>query len=235
MASSGPAAGGTVRFGVFEVDLGTGELRRRGAKVALQEQPFQVLALLLENPGALVTRDQLRQRIWPGAVFVDFEHGLNKAVSKLRRVLGDSAENPRFVETLARRGYRFLASVEEARSPQARPRAAVTFRLLQEGRTVPLAPGANVIGRDPDTAVCVDAASVSRRHAQVVVTADGATVEDLGSKNGTFVNGRHIEAPAALADGDEIRVGVALLVVRVVNTASTSTQAEPNRARPARS
>jgi DNA-binding winged helix-turn-helix (wHTH) protein len=216
---------GVVRFGVFEADLATGELRRRGVKVALQEQPFQVLALLLENAGALVTRERLRQRIWPEAVFVDFEHGLNKAVSKLRRALGDSADSPRFVETLARRGYRFLASIEPAGGPPSHPRRQVAFRLLWEGRTVPLAPGASVIGRDPDAAVWVEAASVSRRHAQVMVRADQATVEDLRSKNGTFVNGRRIEAPTDLADGDQIRVGVAVLVVRAVSSASTRTQA----------
>jgi DNA-binding winged helix-turn-helix (wHTH) protein len=216
---------GAVRFGVFEVDLATGEVTRRGVKVALQEQPFQVLAMLLENAGLLVTRERLRQRVWPEAVFIDFEHGLNKAVSKLRRALGDSAENPRFVETLARRGYRFLASVERTRSREQRQQPALKFRLLWEGRTVPLAPGASVIGRDPDAAVWVEAASVSRRHAQVMVRADQATVEDLGSKNGTFVNGRRIETPTALADGDQIRVGVAVLVVRAVSSASTRTQA----------
>ena len=99
-----------LRFGVFEVDLRTGELTKRGLRVRLQDQPFQVLATLLEKPGELVTREELRRRIWPSTV-VDFDHGLNKAISKIREALGDSAENSRFIETIGRRGYRFLADV----------------------------------------------------------------------------------------------------------------------------
>jgi TolB-like protein/DNA-binding winged helix-turn-helix (wHTH) protein/Flp pilus assembly protein TadD len=99
-----------LRFGVFEVDLRAGELTKRGLRIRLQEQPFQILAMLLEKPGALVTREELREKIW-GQTVVDFDHGLNKAINKIREALGDSAENPRFVETVARRGYRFLADV----------------------------------------------------------------------------------------------------------------------------
>ena len=221
---SGEPASALVRFGAFEADLATGEVRRKGARVSLQEQPFQVLAMLLERPGSLVTREQLRERIWPQAVFVDFEHGLNKAVSKLRRALGDSAQNPRFVETLARRGYRFLASVDRGPASGRRVMRRPAFRLVWEGKAIPLAEGASIIGRDPEVAVWVDAASVSRQHAQVVVAAGGAAVEDLGSKNGTFVNGRRVEHPTALSDGDEIRVGVAVLLVRAFTDASTRTQ-----------
>src|SRR2546430_16411080 len=99
---------GRLRFGVFEVDLRAGELTKCGLRIRLQEQPFQVLAMLLENPGELVTREELQKKLW-GQTVVDFDHGLNKAVNKIREALGDSAENPRFVETVARRGYRFLA------------------------------------------------------------------------------------------------------------------------------
>jgi TolB-like protein/DNA-binding winged helix-turn-helix (wHTH) protein/Flp pilus assembly protein TadD len=101
---------GRLRFGVFEVDLRAGELTKRGLHIRLQEQPFQVLAILLEEPGKLVTREELREKIW-GTTVVDFDHGLNKAINKIREALGDSAENPRFVETVASRGYRFLADV----------------------------------------------------------------------------------------------------------------------------
>jgi cholera toxin transcriptional activator len=102
----------TVRFGIFEADLGAGELRKNGAKVRLQEQPFQILAFLLDRPGELVTRQDLRDKLWSNDTFVDFDHSLNTAINKLREALGDSASSPRFVETVARRGYRFLASVE---------------------------------------------------------------------------------------------------------------------------
>ena len=117
---------GQLRFGVFEVDLRAGELHKHGLRVRLQDQPFQVLAMLLEHPGAVVTREELQKRLWPADTFVDFDHGLNKAVNKIRDALGDSAESPRFVETVARRGYRFLAEVKGTdatplRSPELAP------------------------------------------------------------------------------------------------------------------
>src|SRR5215217_1790848 len=102
---------GPVRFGVFELDLRTGELRKAGVRISLPEQPFQVLEALLERPGRLVTREELRQRLWPAETFVDFDQGLNAAVRRLRDALGDSADTPRFVETMPRRGYRFIAPV----------------------------------------------------------------------------------------------------------------------------
>src|SRR5215469_15678551 len=109
--TNGDVTFSTRRFGVFELDLRAGELRRNGAKVKLQEQPFLVLSELLEHPGQVVTREELRKRLWPADTYVDFDHGLNAAIRRLRDALGDSAENPIFVETVARRGYRFLAPV----------------------------------------------------------------------------------------------------------------------------
>src|SRR3954464_16075189 len=114
--SNGTDMYSTRRFGVFELDLRAGELRRSGLKVKLQEQPFQVLAELLERPGQVVTREELRNRLWPADTYVDFDHSLNAAIRRLRDALGDSAENPTFVETVARRGYRFLAPVSLGRS-----------------------------------------------------------------------------------------------------------------------
>jgi DNA-binding winged helix-turn-helix (wHTH) protein len=113
-----------IRFGVFELDVNAGELRKRGIKIKLQDQPFRILALLLEHPGELVSREQLREMLWPHDTFVEFEHGINAAVAKVRQALGDSAENPRFVETVAKRGYRFLLPVEK--------RAPVKGGVLQE-------------------------------------------------------------------------------------------------------
>ncbi len=100
------------RFGVFELDLSAGELRRSGVKLRLQDQPFQVLALLLDHAGEVVTREELQQKLWPSDTFVDFDHSLNTAINKVREALGDSASSPRYVETLARRGYRFIAPVQ---------------------------------------------------------------------------------------------------------------------------
>jgi Tol biopolymer transport system component/DNA-binding winged helix-turn-helix (wHTH) protein len=112
-----------VRFGTFEVDVPAGELRKNGLKLKLQEQPFQVLCMLLEHPGEVVTREELRGKLWPGDTFGDFDHGLNAAVKRLRDALGDDPNNPRFVETLARRGYRFIGNIgTPAATPSARPR-----------------------------------------------------------------------------------------------------------------
>src|SRR4051812_36059672 len=111
---SGPPA--RLRFGVFEADLRLGELTKAGKRVRLQEQPFRVLAMLLERPGELVTRAELHNKLWPQTI-VDFDHGLNKAVSKIRDALGDSAENPRFVETIWGGGYRFVADVTAVEEP----------------------------------------------------------------------------------------------------------------------
>src|SRR5678815_949447 len=101
-----------VRFGVFEVDLASGELRKQGLRIRLQEQPFAVLAALLEHPGEVVTREELIRRLWPDGTIVDFDRGLNAAVTRLRQALSDSAEAPRYVETVARLGYRFIGTVE---------------------------------------------------------------------------------------------------------------------------
>src|ERR1019366_8116640 len=103
-----------VRFGAFELDLRTGELRKHGIRLKLQDQPFQVLQALVERPGELVTREDLQRKIWADGTFVDFDQSLNRAVNKVREALGDTAENPRYIETMARRGYRFIAPVEGA-------------------------------------------------------------------------------------------------------------------------
>src|SRR5438309_5058997 len=111
MADFHPALG-TVRFGAFELDFKASELRKQGIKVKLQEQPFQILQVLLQRPGEIVTREKLQQKIWPSDTFVDFDQGLYNAIKRLREALGDSAETPRFVETLSRRGYRFVGKIE---------------------------------------------------------------------------------------------------------------------------
>jgi adenylate cyclase len=106
-----PPLGVPVRFGVFELDPESGELRKQGLKIKLQEQPFQILQMLLEHPGKVVTHEELQKRIWPSDTFVDFDHGLYSAIRKLREALGDSADTPRYIETLSRRGDRFIAPV----------------------------------------------------------------------------------------------------------------------------
>ena len=109
------------RFGPYEVDLRSGEIHKHGIRLKLQDQPFQVLAILLEHAGEVVTRDELRQKLWPADTFVDFDTGLNSAIKKLRDVLSDSADEPRYIETLHRRGYRFIAPVENGAPPKPAP------------------------------------------------------------------------------------------------------------------
>ena len=115
------------RFGVFEADVATGELRRQGLRVRIHAQPFQLLVLLLDHPGDLISRDDIAARLWPSDTFVDYEHGVNSAVNRIREALGDTAGNPRFIETLARRGYRFIAPVERIEN-ETRPERAVEPR-----------------------------------------------------------------------------------------------------------
>src|SRR5256885_1770277 len=112
-------SGRTLRFGFFEVDLRAAELRKHGIRIRVQEQPFHILTLLLERSGDIVTREELRQKLWPAHTFVDFDRSLNKAMTKLRAALGDSPESPRYIETLHRRGYRFLAPITPIREDPA--------------------------------------------------------------------------------------------------------------------
>jgi DNA-binding winged helix-turn-helix (wHTH) protein len=137
-----------LRFGVFEANLTAGELRKNGARIRLQEQPFQVLATLLQNAGQVVTRENLRAKIWPADTFVDFDHSLNTAINKIREALGDSASSPRFVETLARRGYRFIAPVESVaaaiESVPAQDMGTRAGALTPHGPNDPATPAAEV-------------------------------------------------------------------------------------------
>ena len=121
--------GEPIRFGLFEFDPRSGELRKQGLKIRLQGQPVEILSMLLARPGELVTREELQKKLWPEDTFVDFDPSLNAAMKRLRSALGDSAETPRFIETLARRGYRFLAPVDAQLALQPRCRFRLRFRL----------------------------------------------------------------------------------------------------------
>jgi DNA-binding winged helix-turn-helix (wHTH) protein len=137
------------RFGVFEADATTGELRRKGIRVKLNTQPFQVLCMLLERPGELLTREEISRDLWPDGSFVDFDHGVNSAVNRIREALGDTAGNPRFVETLARRGYRFVVPVERvaAQGEELLPVPESLSPDAAEQALVPAQPGTKLLGR----------------------------------------------------------------------------------------
>src|SRR5271167_3320780 len=181
-----------LRVGEFEVDLRCREVRRNGATITLQGRPCQILAELLQRPGEVVTREEIRQKLWPSDTFVDFEHGINTAVNKLRQALGDNAENPRFIETLPRVGYRFIAQVEMAEDNDARqglgvPRLSTQHgtppaRYLQKRRHVAAVAGA-LIALLATAALALFSSSFSGRHTdeprklwvQITDFADSAT------------------------------------------------------------
>ncbi len=140
------------RFGVFEADTRTGELRRKGVRIKLNAQPFQVLVMLLERPGELLTREEISRELWPDGTFVDYEHGVNSAVNRIREALSDSAANPRFLETLARRGYRFLAPVERMAAGEpsisaGQPESASSNETASSAELDPAQPASGTAGK----------------------------------------------------------------------------------------
>jgi DNA-binding winged helix-turn-helix (wHTH) protein len=158
------------RFGLFELDLNAGELRKSGVKLRLQGQPFQVLALLLERAGEVVTREELQQQLWPSDTFVDFDHSLNTAINKVREALGDSASSPRYVETLARRGYRFIAPVQvpvpDGEQIEAPSVSSVNLVATREPSLTPSAtssdPSASPVAMHPELDVPIPRRAITR-------------------------------------------------------------------------
>jgi DNA-binding winged helix-turn-helix (wHTH) protein len=202
------------RFAQFVLDSGTRQLLRDGKDVHVSPKAFDLLRSLVENRSRAMERTELHQQLWPDTFVLDTN--LASLVAEIRRTLGDSAEEPRFVQTLHRFGYRFIADVDEAGAADEQPVPPhVRYWLVWETKQIPLGDGANVLGRAPDAGVWIDAPGVSRNHAQITVAGRDATVEDLGSKNGTFVKGQRITAPYRLADGDQIRLGSVVITFRI--------------------
>lgn len=228
-----------LRFGDFTLDADRRLLERAGEEIPLARKAFDLLELLVaERPRAL-SKERIRDRVWPKTVVS--ESTLNGLVGEVRAALGDDAHAPRFVRTIHGFGYAFAAEVKEEPRPGAslaardvtaaasRSPALLTARLLWENRLIPLSPGENVLGRDEDVHVRIDAPSVSRRHARLTVAAGApATLQDLGSKNGTWVAGRRVVQDAVpLTDGDVLRVGkVEIVFLDSKEEGSTQTAAE---------
>ena len=217
------------RFGSFTLDPRTRRLLRGADEVHLSPKAFDLLQLLIEDRSRTIPRAELHERLWP-STFV-LETNLAGLVAEVRRALEDSAEDPQYVRTMHRVGYWFISRVTGEGDRPAVPAHAVRYWLVWEARQVALRDGENIVGRAPDANVWIDAAGVSRHHARIVVH-DDATVEDLGSKNGTFVGGRPVTAPQPLADGDQIRLGPVVVTFRVPPPAgSTDTVPAPSTAR----
>jgi DNA-binding winged helix-turn-helix (wHTH) protein len=194
------------RFGSFEFDTGTRELRRDGARVHLSPKSFDLLQVLIERRPSLVTKTELQDRLWPDAVVL--EANLGNAVAEIRKALGDDPRAPSFVWTVSRRGYRFSADVDMAGGAEPlRSHAGLRWWLVWKDTILPLAEGDNVVGRSPSCGIWIDAGSVSREHAHIVIAQGRATVEDRGSTNGTYVNGERIAARHPVVDGTTLTFG----------------------------
>ena len=202
----------TYRFAEFSLDPPTRQLQKNRQPIHLSPKAFDLLTLLVENRSRPVTRAELHKHLWPDTYVQDTN--LASLIAEIRRALDDDAESPRFVRTVHRFGYWFIGAMDDEAADQPVP-AAVRYWLVWESRQVALGLGENVIGRAPEAAVWIDARGVSRMHARIMVSADEATIEDLGSKNGTYVRGERVNGPTRLADGDEIRLGAVVLTLRI--------------------
>ncbi len=216
-----------IRFGECLLDSETRELFVRGETVHVQPKAFQFLELLLENRPRAVSKSQIHDKLWPGTFVSDST--LTSLLVEVRDVIGDEARRPLYVRTVHGFGYAFSGSAQEVREAMTSGTARNRSCWILRGRKrTALEPGETVIGRDPGAGLFIDDPSVSRRHARIVVTGDSATLEDLGSKNGTHLGDRRIEAPVPLDDGARIRIGTVALTFRMFSLPN-STQTAVDR------
>ena len=201
------------RFGGFILDHDTRQLLSNGDDIHLTPKAFDLLALLVANPARALSKAELQQRLWP-STFVE-ETNLATLAAEIRRALRDSAANPTFVGTVYGFGYRFVGEVMVDAGAIGSGPPRVKLCLTFDKREIVLMNGANVVGRAPDATIPIDSPGVSRYHARIVVSEAEATLEDLGSKNGTYVNGKRITAPRRLSGEDEIRIGAIALRFRI--------------------
>lgn len=208
-----PGRSHTYRFDRFVLDPRTRRLLRDGEEKHLSPKGFDLMTCLVENRARAMSRAALLQRVWP-STFVE-DTNLASLVAEIRRVLDDSADDPRFVRTVHRFGYWFIGNVQEGDAGDVPGKAPIRYWLIWETRQIPIAEGDHVVGRSPDADVWIDAAGVSRHHARVTLKGAEATVEDLGSKNGTFVRGSRITTRHPLIDADQIRFGPVVVTFRI--------------------
>jgi len=211
-----------VGFGDCVFDSETREVFRVGKAISLSPKAFQLLEVLIRSRPKAISKTDLHGHLWPDTFVSDAN--LAKLVSELRAALGDDARNPRIVRTVQRFGYAFREEAVAAAPRRSLPVTdAPVYRLIWGNREIALAYGENLLGRDQDSVVWIDDPSVSRRHARIVVDEARAVLEDLGSKNGTYLRGKKIGSAAKLADEDQIKIGPASMVLRIFKqTASTA-------------
>ena len=204
-----------VHFGEFVLDLRTRALTRGVDPVALSPKAYQLLETLVVTRPTALSKADLQNRLWPDTFVV--EKNLANLVSEIRRALDDTTSAPRFIRTVPKFGYAFLGQADEVRADgEAGPGDIVRYLAIWSGGRVPLVDGDHVVGRDPDLALFIDSATVSRRHAVLRTSASGATIEDLNSKNGTFINGQRCAASTPVGDTDVIRVGSVGMRLRTI-------------------
>jgi DNA-binding winged helix-turn-helix (wHTH) protein len=203
-----------VRFGDCTLDFDTREISRGGKPVHLEPKAYRLLELLLRARPKALSKDELQDALWP-KTFVS-ERSLARLIEVVRSGLGDSAKEPHLIRTVHGFGYAFSGDVTPVTASGERAPAGPDFhcRVTWGDREIALSPGENVLGRDPSAVVWIDLSSVSRRHARIVVGPDEATIEDLGSHNGTFVGSDRIAGPRKLENGDKIKIGSASLGFR---------------------
>ncbi len=218
-----------ILFGDFALDRGSRQLFRAGEEIRLAPKAFEMLDLLLGHRPRALSKAQIRDRLWPRTSVAD--SNLTCLVNDLRSALADDARRPRFIRTVYGFGYAFCGEVAgSADEPKAGTRASrgTHLRLLHQGHETALREGENLLGRTDEAVIWIDSPAASRRHARILVKDGRATVEDLGSRNGTYLRGERIHAPAALADGDEIRIGRVFMTFRSFPAAgSTKSEMEP--------
>ena len=214
-----------IRFGAFTIDLDTRQLTHGGREIHLAPKAFDLLVALVLGRPKVLSKSVLQERLWP-ETFVA-EANLSNLVAEIREAIGDRARTPLFIRTAHGFGYAFCGGATTESNADETAFGQPLCWLEWGRRRFPLSSGAHVIGRDPDVEVRLDASTVSRRHARIVVTADETTLEDFGSKNGTFRGSERVTSPIRLADGDAIHIGSLLVTFHVRGPGSTETQVEP--------
>ena len=202
-----------LRFGDCVLDSETRELFVEGERVHLTPKAFQFLELLLENRPRALSKGQIHECLWPGTFVSDGT--LTSLLAEVRSAIGDESHEPRYIRTVHRFGYAFSGAAEEAGGRPAARQPRLVYRLFWGSREIALKEGETVLGRDETATVFLDHKSISRRHARLAIEGDRATLEDLGSKNGTFVSDERVVSTTRLSDGDIIRLGSVSMTFRV--------------------